>query len=73
MELTALMRTSGPSFSQSQHPPDAVSHLLLIISPVVAPHLGCLYIGRAFVVGFGQHAHNRYQNLLDALNRTPAL
>jgi hypothetical protein len=59
--------------SQSQHPPYAIPHSPLIFWPPLSPHLGCLYVGRALVIGLGKHAHDGYQNLLDRLDGRPSL
>lgn len=58
---------------ESQHSPDTIPHLLLILCSVVAPHFGSLNVGWALVIGLSQHAHDRDQNLLDTLNRAPSL
>lgn len=61
------------STSQAQHPSDSIAYLLLIFGPALAPHLSGLYVGGTLVVGFGQHAHDGDQYLLDRLDRAPPL
>lgn len=57
----------------AQTPPHPISHRLLKLAPPLPPHLRRLDVGRTLVVGLGQHAHDADENLLHALDGTPAL
>lgn len=59
--------------SQPQALLDILPHDLLVLIPLVPPHLRSIDIRRALVVRLGQHAHHADQDLLDALDRRPAL
>lgn len=58
---------------QAQTPANLVANLALIFSPSLPPHLRGLHIGRTLIVGLSQHAHDRDENLLYALNGRPSL
>lgn len=59
--------------SQPQALLDILPHDLLILLPLVPPHLRGIDIRRALIVRLSQHAHHADQNLLHALDRRPAL
>ena len=56
-----------------EHVPDTIADLLLVVGTALAPHLCSLNIGGTLVVGFGEHAHDGDENLLDRLDWGPAL
>jgi hypothetical protein len=58
---------------QAQHLTHAVADLVLVLGASLSPHLGRLDVGRTLVVGLGQHAHDGDEDLLDRLDRGPAL
>jgi hypothetical protein len=55
--------------SQAEHSSAALPDLLLVLVPSLSPHLRGLYIRWALVIWLGQHAHDRYEDLLHTLNR----
>jgi hypothetical protein len=59
--------------SQPQALLNILPHDLLVLLPLVPPHLRSIDIRRALVVRLGQHAHHADQDLLHALDRRPAL
>lgn len=62
-----------PSRSKPQSSAHLVPNLLFILGPPLPPHLRSLDIGRALVIRLGQHAHDRDEDLLHALDGRPAL
>src|SRR4051812_38426488 len=62
-----------PTWLQPHRPPRAPPHDPLVLRPVVPPHLTRVDVGATLVVGFGEHAHDADEDLLDALDRAPAL
>lgn len=40
---------------------------------MIAPHLGGFNVGRALVIGLGEHAHDGDEDLFDRLDGGPAL
>ena len=59
--------------SQPQTPPHIPPHPLLILAPLLPPHLRGLHVGRAFVVRLRQHGHDADEDLLDGLDGRPPL
>lgn len=59
--------------SKSQHATNARSNNILILLPLIAPHLGRLHVGGTLVVGLGKHAHDGDEDLFDGLDGGPAL
>lgn len=58
---------------QSQALPDIRLNPALKLRPPLPPHPRSIHIGRTLVVRLSDHAHDTDQDLLHALNRTPAL
>lgn len=65
------------NFAKITLKPQALSHLipdlLLVFGSSLTPHLGRLDIGGALIIGLSKHAHDGDENLLDTLDRRPAL
>lgn len=59
--------------NQPQTPPNIPPHLRLKLPPPLPPHLRRLHIGGALIIRLGEHTHDTDQDLLDALDRAPAL
>ena len=59
--------------SKPQHAPHPLLDAILVLAPPLAPHLSGLDVGGALVVGLGQHAHDRDEDLLDRLDGRPPL
>lgn len=74
LHTPSLTRTrEKPPNLHPQTPPHPLPHRLLKLPPPLPPHLRRFDVGRALVVGLGQHAHHADENLLHALYGTPAL
>jgi hypothetical protein len=58
---------------QSQALPDISLDPALKVRPPLPPHSSSIHVRRALVVRLGDHAHHTDQNLLDTLDRAPAL
>jgi hypothetical protein len=62
-----------PFPSQSQALPNIRLDPTFKLRPPLPPHPSGIHIRRALVVRLGDHAHHTDQDLLDALDRAPAL
>lgn len=58
---------------QAQALANLIANLALILRPALPPHLRGLHVGGTLIVGLSQHAHNGYEDLLDALDWRPSL
>lgn len=59
--------------SETQTLAHLIPNLLLVLGTSLAPHLSCLDVGGTLIIGFSEHAHDRDENFLHALNGRPAL
>ena len=59
--------------SQPQTLPNICPYNLLILVALLSPHTCRIHICWTLIVRLRQHAHNTDEDLLDALNRRPAL
>jgi hypothetical protein len=64
---------SSHAFSQSQALPNIRLDPFLKVRSSFSPHPSCVDIRRTLIVRLSDHAHDTDQDLLDALNRAPAL
>lgn len=62
-----------PSQSKTQALAHLITHLGLVLGPPLPPHLRSLDVSGTLVVRFCQHAHDRDEDLLHALDGRPAL
>ena len=69
---TARLLSFFPS-SQPQALPNIRLDPTLKLRPPLPPHPSRIHIRRALIVRLGDHAHHADENLLDALDRAPAL
>jgi hypothetical protein len=59
--------------SQSQALPNVLPHNVLILFSPFSPHPRRIHIRRTLIVWLGQHAHDTYQDFLNALDWRPSL